>query len=268
MNVHHFWPGRGATSRRTKRFALALAFVTAGFALWATGALAVFPDSDAASYAACLNTAGGAAGTFSQVAVGDSPAKACGQNQTLVHLSGGDITAVRTPPGSGLTGGTENGAASLSLASGQSLPQTCSNDQVPKWNGTGWSCGADNDTQPHAWESTGQNVGILSGDAQYTVTSLTLPPGQYVVVSSTELYDADNDYIAGCQMYSGATALGGFYGEHVANEDSNHFHDIALTRTVQFSATTTVKVSCSTPSADGVVAQDASLIATQVGAIN
>jgi hypothetical protein len=59
----------------------------------------------------------------------------------------------------------------------------------------------------------------------------------------------------------------GFYGQHVANEDSNHFHYIALTRTVQFSATTTVKVSCST-SDDGVVANDASLIATQVGAIN
>jgi hypothetical protein len=64
----------------------------------------------------------------------------------LVHLSGGDITGVRTPAGSGLAGGTENGTATLSLGAGQSQPQTCSNDQVPKWNGSGWSCGHDNDT--------------------------------------------------------------------------------------------------------------------------
>jgi hypothetical protein len=90
-----------------------------------------------------LNTGGGAAGTFSQVAVGDTPAKACGSNQVIVHLSGGDITAVRSAGGSGLAGGTDNGAASLSLDS-----SGCSDGGVLKWSAatSTWTCGTDNNT--------------------------------------------------------------------------------------------------------------------------
>jgi hypothetical protein len=116
----------------------------AALVLSAANALAVFPDDHVASYAACLSTAGSAAGTFSRVAVGDAPASPCGSNQMLVHLSGGDITSVIAGPG--LSGGGSNGSATLSLAAGQALPQTCSSGQIPEWNGTGWSCGDDNDT--------------------------------------------------------------------------------------------------------------------------
>ena len=128
------------------RFILVLAVVATGFGLWASGAIAVFPDSNVAAYAGCLNTGGSSAGSFSQIAVGDTPAKSCGPNQMVVHLSGGDITAVRTPAGSGLTGGTENGAATLSLAGGFALPQSCSDQQVTKWNNASgtWACADDN----------------------------------------------------------------------------------------------------------------------------
>src|SRR5215212_2178134 len=114
----------------------------------ATGALAVFPADSVTSYAGCLNTGGSSAGNFSQLAVGDEPAKPCGANQMVVHLSGGDITAVTTGGGSGLQGGTENGAANLSIAPSFALPQGCANDYIAKWvvSSSTWGCAADNDS--------------------------------------------------------------------------------------------------------------------------
>jgi hypothetical protein len=102
------------------------------------GAFAAYPDSNVTHYAACLNTGGSAAGTFSQVAVGDSPAKTCGSNQTTVHLSGGDITKVTA--GTGLTGGGDNGAVSLGLDPAYTLPQSCNPGEFPDWGGTSWKC--------------------------------------------------------------------------------------------------------------------------------
>jgi hypothetical protein len=137
---------RHRTQKRTARLIVVGAVAATGFGLWAAGAIAIFPDSNVAAYAGCLNTGGSSAGSFSQVAVGDAPAKPCGQNQMVVHLSGGDITAVRTASGSGLTGGTDNGAASLSLAGSFALPQSCSDQQIPKWNNTSgaWACANQN----------------------------------------------------------------------------------------------------------------------------
>jgi hypothetical protein len=135
----------------------------------AGGALAAFPDDNVAHLTGCLNNGG----SFTHVAIGDSPAKDCGQNETLVHLSGGDITAVRTPPGSGLTGGSENGAATLSLAGGFSLPQSCSDQQVPKWNSpsTTWACGNDNNTT----YSNGTGLDLSAGNAFSLDSGYRLP---------------------------------------------------------------------------------------------
>ncbi len=116
-----------------------------GFALaLAGGALAVFPADSVTHFTGCLNTNGSPGGTFTNVAVGETPGKPCGSGQVIAHLSGGDITSVTA--GNGLIGGSQSGAAALSLAAGQSLPQTCTNGQVSKWNGTGWSCADDNNT--------------------------------------------------------------------------------------------------------------------------
>jgi hypothetical protein len=70
--------------------------------------------------------------------------QSCVPLSSRIHLSGGDITAVRA--GTGLTGGSENGAATIGLGAGFSLPQACANGAVPKWNGTAWGCGTDIDT--------------------------------------------------------------------------------------------------------------------------
>ncbi len=118
---------------------LVLAVVVAG------GAYAGHQDSNVLSYTGCLNISGDSAGNVLRINAGDSPLKPCSSGQTQIHLSGGDISAVRTPTGSGLSGGSENGAVTLGLSAGQKLP-SCSDGQVVKSSSGTWICGSDNDT--------------------------------------------------------------------------------------------------------------------------
>lgn len=67
--------------------------------------------------------------------------------------SGGDITSVNTPVGSGLQGGVANGDATLSLIT------TCAAGQLLKWNGSAWICGNDTDTN-----SGGTITSVLPGN--------------------------------------------------------------------------------------------------------
>jgi hypothetical protein len=60
-------------------------------------------------------------------------------NCEIDDVGTGDITAVNTAAGSGLTGGAASGAANLSL-------MTCTANQVLKWNGGAWGCAADTNT--------------------------------------------------------------------------------------------------------------------------
>jgi hypothetical protein len=108
------------------------------------GALAAFPDSNVETYSGCLST-GGAAGEISKVAAGLDPTKPCASGERLIHLSGGDITAVNA--GTGLSGGGDNGAVTLSLDAGHSLPQDCPAGEIPKSDGrNNWTCAKDDDT--------------------------------------------------------------------------------------------------------------------------
>ena len=84
-------------------------------------------------------------GDFKNMAAGDAPAKPCGQNDTPIHLSSGDITKVQA--GTGLSGGAIAGDATLTLDSDYTLPQSCPAGKIPEVDATGaWQCGTDDNT--------------------------------------------------------------------------------------------------------------------------
>jgi hypothetical protein len=94
------------------------------------------------SYTGCLSSGDG---SIVKVKEGDAPKSACSSSQTLVHLSGGDITKVSVT--GGLTGGGENGEVTIGLDPKFSLPQNCTAPtNVAKFNGTAWVCASDDDT--------------------------------------------------------------------------------------------------------------------------
>ena len=95
------------------------------------------------SYTGCLHKA---SGTVSGLAEGPAPAAPCTMNETQVHLSGGDLTGIVTPATGGLQGGVTEGTATLGLSPSFQLPQGCASGQLPKWNGSGWVCAQDVDT--------------------------------------------------------------------------------------------------------------------------
>jgi hypothetical protein len=101
---------RALLHRRRWLLALSLTMLTALAA--AVYAIAGHQDS-VVSYTGCLAPS---QGTLSRFAVGDAPKSACPGGSVQMHVSGGDISAVRTPSGSGLTGGGENGAVSLGVS--------------------------------------------------------------------------------------------------------------------------------------------------------
>ncbi|MBL0121886.1 MAG: tail fiber domain-containing protein [Betaproteobacteria bacterium] len=73
-----------------------------------------------------------------------------GQLGTAATLGGsGTVTNVAT--GSGLTGGPITASGTIGLAATQLMPPTaCSANQIPKWNGSAWTCAADANSVPAA----------------------------------------------------------------------------------------------------------------------
>jgi len=103
-------------------------------------AIAAYPQDSVTVFTACLNTSGASAGNIGNIAVGSNPAKSCGSNQLLIHLSGGTITNVAA--GTGLTGGGANGSVGVAIDPHYQLPQTsCASGQFVASDGSGgWSC--------------------------------------------------------------------------------------------------------------------------------
>jgi hypothetical protein len=159
------------------------AVVTLTAALMTGIAWAVFPDDNVTHFTGCLNTAGGASGTFSQVAVGDAPTRSCGSNQTIAHLSGGDITSISA--GSGLTGGGIEGAVSLAVDSSQVQTRVfddCSGnpgEAIKQINQDGSvSCSAG----PSARIVHFADGGSVPDDPE-TIGSLPLPAGKFLLIA-------------------------------------------------------------------------------------
>ena len=165
------------------------AALIAGIGLVGGGYVFAGHQSNVSSYTGCLNLN---SGTFTSVKVGDTPLMACGQGQVQVHLSGGDITAVNAGPG--LTGGAQNGSATLSLSGSYVVPQDCATGSVPKWNGNMWTCGSDADTSAAfgGFAAVGETFSVNQDvpDAFGTIGSITLPAGKYAVFAKVTVLTA------------------------------------------------------------------------------
>jgi hypothetical protein len=133
------------------------------FASVAIGAVA----EQVKTYTGCLTTNGG---TLNMIKEGQSPQKPCPSGSVPVRFSGGDITKISVGEGLKLgSNGGDNGDVAIELDSRYALPQSCTTGKVAKWDGSGWTCGTDNDTTYS--EGTGLS---LSG------TTFSIAPGYRV----------------------------------------------------------------------------------------
>jgi len=122
----------------------ALVFGLAALAIVAVvGTAAAGPAGAVKTFTGCLVVGDG---VIVKVKEGDQPKSVCTSGQTLARLSGGDITKISVTGGLTLTNGGESGDVEINLDSKYSLPQGCSDGQIAKWNGSGWSCAADDNT--------------------------------------------------------------------------------------------------------------------------
>ena len=153
-----------------------LATVALVSAVMVTAASAGHQTSDVTSYTGCLK-----AGKLSLIAIGDEPANPCQPPAVEAHFSGGDITAIVA--GTGLTGGGDNGSASIALAASYQLPQGCTAHDVAKWNGTGWECATDDSATYRAGEGLDLDGTTFSIDHDYQLPQ-TCGLGQSVQFTS------------------------------------------------------------------------------------
>ena len=122
-----------------RRFGVALASVLAvaiAVVVLAVGGTALASQllDGSSGYTGCLTQSG----DLLKFAEGGSPLKACTGTQVPVHFTG-DLPAILA--GSGLSGSSEGGVLTLSIAPSHALPQGCQEFQVAQWDGNAWVCG-------------------------------------------------------------------------------------------------------------------------------
>jgi hypothetical protein len=213
---------------RSRRFLLVCAAVSVvvlgGAAVVASGA---YPTDHVTVYTGCLSKSGTSAGNISSVAASPTtPAKPCGSNQTLIHLSGGTITSVN--PGTGLTGGGSDGSVTLADAADKTYTgadfatsgQDCAAGTFATGiNATGGlNCAAPtiDDLQGSACTFNGHPSTLqVSTDSTSGAVSMTCTPVYEVSVTMTGLAapsinihdDTNNNLDNGCNALSCSTLV-------------------------------------------------------------
>jgi hypothetical protein len=113
----------------------------------------------------------------------------------------GTITGVTA--GTGLTGGGTSGNVSLAIAASYQLPQTCSSNQVPQWNGSGFACWTPN---PGTITGVTAGAGLTGGGSSGNVT-LSVPSSG---ITNAMLKNSSLTVTAGTDLTGGgAVSLGG-----------------------------------------------------------
>jgi hypothetical protein len=192
------------TTLRRRRLALAVAML--GLVVL-VGTASAGPAGAVKTFTGCLAADGG---VINKLKEGGSPKSACSGDQTLVRLSGGDITrisvtgALTLPDGPG-TG--ESGDVTIGLKAEFTLPAGCSNGNVAKWNSLleQWECKLDNDT--NYFPGTGLDMttsGIFSIEPAYRVKNTPdCTSGQFATG-----FDSDGDIL--CSAPPAAQGIQGF----------------------------------------------------------
>jgi hypothetical protein len=189
--------------RRTPLLAVAALVVVA-----VGGTALAGPAGSVKTFTGCLSSGDG---VIAKVKEGDAPKSPCNSGQTLVRLSGGDITKISVTGGLTLPNGGESGDVTISLDPKYSLPQSCSQGEVAKWNSatSAWVCAADNDTQYSAGtglDLTGTTFGI---EPAYRVKNTPdCSSGQFATG-----FDSDGDIQCAAPSAGGVHAYSAHVGE-------------------------------------------------------
>ena len=110
--------------------------------------------------------------------------------------------------------GTDN---AFNILPGYRLPQSCSDGQVPQAASGNWNC-ATPARGTRAYAANPHPGGIpLSNFTEYSVATLTVPAGLYVVFAEASLSNADSDpQNADCRLYVDGTQVDAFSGARLA----------------------------------------------------